>query len=122
MKKSAAARPKSSPLMFRQGDVLLVAIAAIPPEAAAHQSQERIVLAYGEVTGHAHAIAVEEAQEFRTKTPVPVFDWQAERFLQVEVKALLKHEEHSTIKIPAGRYAVVRQREYSPAALRMVSD
>lgn len=108
--------------IYRQGDVLLVQITEIPAGTQEEQPQERIVLAYGEVTGHAHAINKNEAQSYRADTPVPVFDWRAERFLSVAVKAHLKHEEHATIEIPAGNYAVILQREYSPEEIRAVAD
>ena len=110
------------PKMYRQGDVLVVAIAAIPQGAKMEQTNGRIVLAYGEATGHAHAIVAEQATAFRTKAPVPVFDAQAERFLRVQVTALLKHEEHDTVTLPAGDYAVIQQREYSPEEIRRVQD
>jgi hypothetical protein len=110
------------PLMFRQGDVLVVAIAALPEGVKREKVEGRVVLAYGEVTGHAHAIAKDEVKSFRSKEPIPVFDWNAERFLQVTSRALLRHEEHGAIEIPAGTYAVVTQREYHPEELRRVED
>lgn len=113
---------KSKRQMYRQGDVLVVRIDSIPSGASAEESKGRIVLAYGEVTGHAHAIDARDAQSFRTKAPVPVFDAQAERFLRVQVEALLRHEEHDAIKLPAGDYAVIQQREYSPEEIRNVAD
>jgi len=109
-------------ITFRQGDVLLICVDSIPSAAERQAADARIVLAYGEVTGHAHAIAADEATEYRAQQPLPVFDWQCERFIEVQVKALLRHEEHETIEIPAGRYAVIRQREYAPDALRNVAD
>lgn len=43
---------------IRQGDVLLKQAAAVPPDAIlVPDDRGRVVLAYGEVTGHAHAIA-----------------------------------------------------------------
>lgn len=108
--------------IYRQGDVLLVAVDSIPRSAKRQVNPERVVLAYGEVTGHAHAIDPTQATEYRTKEPMPVFDWRCERFLQVHTQALLKHEEHSTVVIPAGKYAVIQQREYSPEELRNVAD
>lgn len=108
--------------IYRQGDVLIMRIDAIPPAAKLEKVKDRIVLAYGEVTGHAHAISAKEAKSFRTTAPVPVFDAQAERFLRVQVEALVRHEEHDPIKLPAGDYAVIQQREYSPEEIRRVAD
>ena len=43
---------------IRQGDVLLVPVASLPAGCVEVPNDKgRIVLAYGEVTGHAHAIA-----------------------------------------------------------------
>lgn len=108
--------------IYRQGDVLVVRIKVIPNDAEQENNKERIVLAYGEATGHAHAIDASQAQSYRTANPVPIFDAQAERFLRVQVEALLRHEEHDIIKLPAGDYAVITQREYSPEEIRRVSD
>lgn len=49
---------------YRQGDVGMQYVASLPAGAKPVENTGRIVLAYGEVTGHAHAIAAEEAQEF----------------------------------------------------------
>ena len=46
---------------YRQGDVLLRRVSQLPDGAVKSPKTDRIVLAYGEVTGHAHAIATEEA-------------------------------------------------------------
>lgn len=113
---------KKIPVMYRQGDVLVVAIEALPAHAKAEKKATRVVLAYGEVTGHAHAIAQDEVKSFKTPEPVPVFDWNAERFLQVQTRAFLKHEEHATIELPPGNYAVVTQREYTPEEIVRVAD
>ena len=101
------------PKLFRQGDVLLIPIENIPPSAKREQPEERIVLAYGEVTGHAHAIKGELAVSYRRGN---------ERFLEVLNGANLVHEEHSAIALPAGAYRVVQQREYIPGKFRTVGD
>ena len=50
--------PETAPAMVRQGDVLLVPADEIPDGAKPiARDHGRVVLAYGEVTGHAHAIA-----------------------------------------------------------------
>jgi len=102
---------------YRQGDVLIERVVEsslsgtdIPRESG------RIVLAHGEATGHAHAIADDNAMFFE----VPE---RKERFLRVlKGGVALKHEEHREVKIPAGLYRVTRQREYSPEAIRNVAD
>lgn len=100
--------------MYRQGDVLLVP-AALPADARkVERNGERIVLALGEATGHAHAIA----------TPgVQLYERGKERFISVAVAtAVLAHEEHGAIEVPAGTYRVLTQREYAPEEIRRVQD
>src|SRR3990167_3460513 len=89
------------PVMFRQGDVLLLAVASLPKEATDITPSDRIVLAYGEVTGHAHAIA---RTEDTITIPARYFDAGAERFLQILEKTALLHEEHSAVMLDKGIY------------------
>ncbi len=102
--------------MFRQGDVLLVPCSASEvPEAATTVKRDagRVVLAYGEVTGHAHAITAPKAR---------LVEVGAARFLHIPVECDLKHEEHYPITLPVGHYRVVRQVEYTPEAVVNVLD
>lgn len=104
------------PWMIRQGDVALVAIDAIPIDAAELPRDEgdRVVLAYGEVTGHAHALHEPGVTMLRAAN--------ADVFLRVIAPSNLVHEEHAKIAVPPGKYRVVRQREYSPEEIRTVAD
>ena len=104
--------------IYRQGDVLIRAIKALPKSVEAVTPKGRIVLAYGEVTGHAHAIAEGEAREFSYAEAGGV----VRRFLEVVKKATVKHEEHAAIPLPPGLYEVITQREYRPEGLRSVAD
>jgi hypothetical protein len=106
-------------VMFRQGDVLIVQVDAIPSDAAPCAVDGDVILAYGEVTGHAHRLAAGSVKPFAKGG---VWEPSAERFIQALEGAELLHEEHSTIKLPAGNYRVVQQREYSPEAIRNVAD
>jgi hypothetical protein len=100
--------------MYRQGDVLLVAAEQLPSGAEALPPGDRIVLAYGEVTGHAHAVSVLQAEMYAHGDV---------RYLLVhEGSADLVHEEHSTIHLPPGVYRIVHQREYVPSSSRLVLD
>jgi hypothetical protein len=103
---------------FRQGDVLITKIRSIPKAATPKERDGgRVVLAYGEVTGHAHAIADETATLFS------LLDDKAEEFyLLADGTVTLRHEEHAPITIDKGVYKVTRQREYSPEAIRNVAD
>ena len=106
--------------MARQGDVLLMAVDAIPADALAHPRaavRGRVVLAYGEVTGHAHAL---DAATVTAWGPSDDAFW-----LRVEAPGgVVTHEEHAPIVIPSDVQAVrvLRQREYSEAGERRVAD
>ena len=98
-------------MIYRQGDVLIMRVdderADLRDRSPEPRDEGRVVLAYGEVTGHAHAIADEHAALWR----IPGED----RLLTVTgADAALRHEEHATIVIPPGTYLVRRQREYVP--------
>ena len=105
----------TAPTMYRQGDVFLQRVeksvrglAEVPRENGA------IVLAHGELTGHAHAIHAKNAR---------LLTDGADRFLRVVRRTVaLTHEEHAPITLPPGVYRVVRQREYHPQEIRTVAD
>jgi hypothetical protein len=101
---------------YRQGDVFIIETSEPLPSDATRVERDhgRIVLAYGEVTGHAHAIADDDAALWE-------IDLDA-RFLEIVSEVDLVHEEHSTITLPPGNYRVVQQREYSPEEVRRVAD
>lgn len=97
--------------IYRQGDVMIVAASSIPAAAKpVDRDNGRIVLAYGEVTGHAHAIADQRAVLLATPDT-------EDRFLRIMGASGvdLEHEEHATITLPPGDYIVRRQREYTAA-------
>jgi hypothetical protein len=120
--------------MLRQGDVLLVAVAAaalssIGDGKTIKRDKGRVVLAYGEVTGHAHAItepkvtlrAIDDAAAARqllasVGLKAEIRDEEVVGLLEVDESAELRHEEHGTILLAAGeRFVVLRQREWSDA-------
>ena len=102
--------------IYRQGDVLITRITKLPADLKpVDREGGRIILAHGELTGHAHAIADKHVTLRQTAA--------GQLFLEIlESAASLKHEEHSTVTLPPGLYRVARQVEYSPAALRNVAD
>ena len=101
----------------RQGDVLIVETTKLPAktEPVAREGG-RVVLAHGELTGHAHAIA--DAKVTYVK------DADGRHYFSIgDEAATLRHEEHNPIKFEPGKtFRAVRQTEYSPAALRNVAD
>lgn len=100
----------------------------------------QILLAEGEVTGHHHCVVSDDV----IGGPIPDAQWFEEpsgrRVLLVLHRCRLEHEEHGTITLdpeqpvqvrqgdvlltPIGRgaWAVTRQVEYSPTAIRSVRD
>lgn len=97
-------------IIYRQGDVLMRAVDRIPANATRIEREEgRIVLAHGEATGHAHAIsAPEEEATFLSAD-------ERGRFLQLVADVDVTHEEHAPIRLPAGRYEIILQREWTEA-------
>lgn len=111
-------------VMFRQGDVLVVFVPhnkGIPERAIEVKSNERrVVLAHGEVTGHAHAIELLTDDE--GKPNVKYFDFGAERFIQALVDVTLRHEEHGAIILKQGVYRQAFQVEDYGVERRAVAD
>ena len=104
--------------MFRQGDVLIIPVAKLPANLEnVDRENGRIVLAHGEVTGHAHAIKDQRAALFRDPKLAAIV-----MHVTGDAPVALEHEEHSTIQVPPGDYRVIRQREYSPEEIRNVAD
>jgi hypothetical protein len=100
--------------MFRQGDVLVVRINEIPADAVEQpRDGGKVILAYGEVTGHAHAICEPDV--------IKLADGIAE-YLNAPTGASIVHEEHSTIDLPPGLWQIAHQREYTPVEIRRVAD
>lgn len=106
------------PKMYRQGDVLIVAVESVPADLVEVPRTKRgVVLAEGEVTGHAHRIPSRHASLYRSETDA--------RYLRVMGPApvQLQHEEHSPVTLPPGSYRVTIHREYQPGELpRQVQD
>lgn len=96
-------------MMHRQGDVLFVKVAELPSGVVERKND---VLVEGEATGHAHRLT--EGQIWQTREGV--------LFLSAVVGSKIVHEEHTPIELEPGYWQVIRQREYSPEAIRWVRD
>jgi hypothetical protein len=111
---------RSTKKLYRQGDVLFRAIAKLPQ--GERRKRENATVAYGEVTGHSHALAVEDREA------AEVFEIGDGLFVHVSESgvrisgATFVHEEHGPVTLPPGDYEVTIQREYSPAEIRNVAD
>lgn len=98
-------------ITYRQGDVLLRKISKLPTglTEVPRDSKRRVVLAYGERTGHAHALSNERVTMFRdTGTGNGQHTYLS---ISGEAEAILRHEEHGAMRVPAGNYEVIGQRQ-----------
>jgi hypothetical protein len=113
---------------IRQGDVLAQKINEEMPSSLktlADSAKQDVVLAYGEVTGHAHRLhrqaradggsdAISYAHPLAPTEPAIV---------HVLNPVALRHEEHTALEIPAGVVRISRPYEYVGAELlRRVED
>lgn len=121
------------PEFYRQGDVGLLAFASLDairehilPDAHDMYPAEIFetkalpvgayrpgnIIVEGEVTGHAHRLA--DGHVYQAA-------WGA-LFLEIARATQVVHDEHHSIQLTPDYYLVVRQREYSPEAIRTVID
>ena len=119
--------PKPQVRIVRQGDVLIRSTDRQPSATAKSiTDQGRVILAYGEVTGHAHQVVTADPAIVLDPDDVPAQQLFEEpdgsRLLVVRRDAELRHEEHGRIALAPGNYEVVRQMEYTPQQLRQVAD
>lgn len=112
---------------LRQGDVLLRPTTKRPSaQAKTITDHGRVILAYGEVTGHAH-VAVADLPVTNNPDPVAPCELFEEpdgtRLLVVRRPSSLVHDEHDRIGLDAGStYEVIRQCEWSLDDVRQVAD
>lgn len=104
--------------VYQQGDVVMKQIKQLPEgERTQDELCKRKILALGEATGHAHALADADdtAQVVRVMGSL---------YLIVAQAAALKHEEHREILIPPGTYQVdiVRETDHISQVVRRVAD
>ncbi len=98
--------------VYRHGDVLIAPIESVPANA---RLREGLILAQGEITGHAHRVETDSRAELLEAGP--------ELFLRVlGSPARIVHEEHRPIELPPGSYRVWRQREFDPSEDLTVMD
>ena len=94
---------------YRQGDVFLKKIEAIPKEAT---KKPNTILARGEVTGHVHEV-IGDAE---------LYERDGTLYIRVRSSAELRHQEHGPITLPQGNYEVGIQKEYTPEGWNRVVD
>lgn len=115
--------------VLRQGDVILIETTRQPSASAKHITDNgRTILAYGEVTGHAHQVVTDTPEAvIAGGDDVPAQQLFEEpdgsRILVLKRDCALVHEEHSRINLPAGTtFEVRRQAEWSLDDVRNVAD
>ena len=92
--------------LIQQGDVLVFET-SIPDNAIPVKSQQgRFILAEGEATGHAHAIA--------EMPGVSMFRLDNSLFLSTESEVIVRHEEHKPVTIPPGTFRIDQVKEIDP--------
>jgi hypothetical protein len=118
--------------MARQGDVLIIneKVNALRPDTKQRlfanragakfdfKKENRIPLAYGEVSGHAHAIYTAGVAEMYVSSDVQ----ETLKHLEVTGEAVLRHEEHEAICIQEGKNAVLIQNQYQQAKIQRAAD
>lgn len=94
-------------MLFQQGDVLIETVSSIPSTAkkAQRDGRGRLILAEGEVTGHAHAISSSTATLFEVGD-------SSEKYLSTTSDTVVEHEEHGNITLPKGDYKISIVQEY----------
>jgi hypothetical protein len=102
---------------YRQGDVLLIEIEQPSRTGKPIDPQDtRVVLARGELSGHAHVIQNSNGQAHLFEGPGD------RRYLLMTETGRLQHEEHLAIVLECGWYEVRRQRQYDPAGPTLTGD
>lgn len=121
-------------MQYRQGDIMLVKVSEPDNANFVEAKKGEVVLALGEVTGHRHRFTDDSGvigmitkaraeKSFSKEDGVEIAGssidkkWIGEptdiaRVVVPEAGADLVHEEHDTIKVPAGTYEVRRQQEF----------
>jgi hypothetical protein len=97
-------------LQHRQGDLLFIHQATLPPGPLT--ARQGNVIVAGEATGHAHRL------QAGTILEAP----DGALYLDITYSTQVVHEEHGPVTLESGLWLVVRQREYSPEAIRTVVD
>ena len=94
---------------LRQGDILLVSVDKIKPDGL--ELKQEVILAEGELTGHAHRL-----------TGTEVYEWAIDGQRYVQVKGgsgSLSHEDHDPVPVavvdPDTTYRIVPQQEWNLA-------
>jgi len=107
--------------MVIQGDVCFTRVDDVDDGLVKMAPENGMLIVAHSETGHNHAFLEEDGVEVLDDPDNPFVSW-----LNVLVESDLKHyrsfDNHETIKFPAGKYRINRQREYTPEGYRRVAD
>ncbi len=93
----------------RQGDIFFRAVEA--PDLSKLTMKSDNILAYGEVTGHAHSVRSHKAGEYESYVDDNGDIYMFSHTGPIEIG----HDEHDVVTVPTGQWiCVTRQREYDP--------
>lgn len=103
-------------IIIHQGDVLLTSVDAIPKTAQPVETKGVAYLAYGETTGHSHHLIGPRVAMF-----AETGGGSGGTYVALATTVPLEHgvvgdpatADHATIELPAGKYEVVRQVNWS---------
>jgi len=87
--------------MYRQGDVLLVPVDALPR--SARRQDGPVTFPPGRTSVHPHAVGGDEIEAYLC---------EGATYLRVVGAASVTHPGHGPLAVPAGTYRLVRQRQY----------
>ncbi|KKM83696.1 hypothetical protein LCGC14_1306730 [marine sediment metagenome] len=113
-----------STTQIRQGDVFIESCGVTIEElreSGKSEAKDRIILAEGEATGHAHRCVATP----RGKESVELFTMNDKRYMFVPESfgtVGVKHEEHAEVMVAPGCHEIVIQREYRDGEIRRVMD
>ena len=94
---------KGGNMAIQQGDVRVIRVAKLPKGVKACTRPDKLVLAYGEASGHKHQL-VEECDVYEAA--------DGTLYLNVETPTTIRHEEHGPVTLPEGLWQVKRVREF----------
>lgn len=107
--------------VYRHGDVIVFKLKEQDLAGYAARKTKTAVLAYGEVTGHAHRLhgELELLEKPKNQSEIIVLEEgkalnEGDILFHVLSEAVLSHEEHDRIVLEEGVYLKVNQVEYDP--------
>ena len=107
-----------------QGDFIIIRVDDIPADVETFEVENgQYVVAHSE-TGHNHVMTADCVEAFKPKH-TPDNDLY-ELFLNVKEPTDIVHlrsfDTHETLRVPAGKYQIRRQREYTAEGFRRAAD